>query len=157
MLPVLETRRLGQIDRRSAHDDIGTVQKPVLQGTVELEQDTLLGYIAVPVKHHTSAIARQVECETSHGIGVMHMDDVVLPTDALERAYHRRADHRGGQFAPGRHPEDACMLIDLKLPTVIPHGSTKHVASNSPFRQSTHQVNHHPLNSPLYREELTKL
>ena len=69
VLPALETGRLGQIDRRSAHDDIGTMQEPLLQGTVELEQDTLLGYIAMPVKHHTSAVARQVECETSHGIG----------------------------------------------------------------------------------------
>lgn len=156
-LETAEERGTRQVDRGRTHDEVRTADQPALQRPVEVEQHALLQDVGMPVEHHATAVAGQPQRQAGHRVRVVHVDDVVAPADAAQRAHQRRGEHRRGGLGQRAAAQQLGKPVHA-LHAVAPLGrGAKHVAPDTGTRQTNHQLVLHLLHTALHRVELAQL
>ena len=156
-LHAAQERRLGKVDGRGAHHQVGAPQKPPLQRAIELKQQALLLDVAVPMEHHRALVAREVKGQAGHGVGMVDVNDVVAATNAPQSGHHRGRNHRGTSLDPSATTDKAGIIVERHHAPPAVAGGTQHVARHSTARQTGHEVVCHLLHSATYGIKLAQL
>jgi hypothetical protein len=109
------------------------------------------------MQHHLAPVAGKEQCQARHRVGMVYVDDVILPAPFPQGENHGGRDHRGGHLHPGAAANETGVGVDGYGTRAALRQGAQHVAVHATLRKARHQVVHHFLHTAAHRVEFTEL